>query len=259
MAPRTRGSDIATTGVVESKRIAATLGLEAHATRKKLRGTQAAVGEAIGVSRARYAEMERGDGANAPLELWVKVGFALGRPMAVGFSRDTSTDGTSADADPRDVGHLAAQELVLTFARAHGHLANVELSTRPFDPLLMADVVTRNDPARVLVLVELVNRAGDLGAIARSTERKAAELERIAILAGGDEGPYRVARGWLLVDTAANRRLVAKYPEFLRARHPGSSTAWARSIVEGTEPPHESAIAWIDPPSSRIFPIHWKG
>lgn len=109
-----------------------------------------------------------------------------------------------------------------------------------------------------MILIEILNRAGDLGAALRSTERKAAELVRFAILAGGDEGPYRVARGWLLVDTAANRRLVARYPKFLQTAHPGSSTAWARSILEGAEPPLKSAIAWIDPRSGRIFPLHWK-
>lgn len=258
VAPQARGTDTATAGAVESKKIGATLGLDARRTRKRLRLSQSQVSATIGVSRTRYAEMERGDGARAPLELWVKVGFALGRPLFVGLSRDLSADGSSTSADPRDAGHLAAQELVLTLARRHGHTANVELATRPYDPLFMADVVTRNDASRVMTIVEVVNRAGDLGSIARSTERKTAELERMAILAGGDEGPYRVARGWLLVDTAANRRLVATYPEFLRTRHPGSSTSWARAIADGSDPPLDSAIAWIDPRSGRIFPVHWK-
>ena len=236
--------------------MAATLALEARGSRKQMRLSQAQVSEAIGVSRTRYAEMERGDGAHAPLELWVKLGFALGRPLAVSFSRDSSTDGSAAD--PRDAGHLAAQELVLGLAREHGRAANVELPTRPYDPVYSADVVLCDDRLRTLLLIEIINRAGDLGATARSTDRKAAELERFAILAGGDDGPYRVAQGWLLVDTAANRQLVAKYPQFLRTRHPGSSTAWARAISDGSEPPAESAIAWIDPRSGRIFPMHWK-
>lgn len=253
---RARGTADATAGVRQGKAIAANLGRDARLTRDKLRLTQEQVSAKIGVSRPRYAEMERGEAANAPLELWVKLGMALGRPLVVGFSRDVTADGSSAD--PRDAGHLAAQELVLRLARAHGRAASVELPTRPYDPLLSADLVLRDDPRRTLLLVEIINRAGDLGATARSTDRKAAELEHFAILAGGDGGAYRVARGWLLVDTAANRRLVASYPEFLRTRHPGSSRAWARAISDGSEPPVESAIAWIDPRSGRIFPMHWS-
>jgi len=253
---RTRGTAVSTAGAREAKAIAANLGRDARLTRDKLRLTQEQVSQTIGVSRPRYAEMERGEAANAPLELWVRVGHALGRPLAVTFSRDISADADSAG--PRDAGHLGAQELVLRLARGHGRSANVELATRPSDPLFFADVVLRDDRLRTLLLIEIINRAGDLGVAARSTDRKAAELEGFAILAGGDEEPYRVARGWLLVDTAANRRLVASYPEFLRTRHPGSSTAWARAISDGATPPTEPAIAWIDPRSGRIFPIHWR-
>ena len=186
--------------------------------------------------------------------MWVKLGIALGRPLAVSFSRDITVDGAPG-TDPRDAGHLAAQELVLRLARGHGRKANVELPTRPHDPAAWADLVLQDDPARTLMLVEIVNRAGDVGAGARNTDRKVADLERFAILAGGDEGPYRVASGWLLVDTAANRQLVARYPEVLRARFPGSSAAWASALANGTAPPDEPAIAWIDPRSGRIFPM----
>jgi transcriptional regulator with XRE-family HTH domain len=253
---RGRGTDAGTAGVREARSIAANLGREARLTRRRLRLTQEQVARRMGVSRARYAELERGEGTNAPLELWVKVGAALGRALAVAFSRDTASDGSPAD--PRDAGHLAAQELVLRLARAHGRRASVELATRPHDPAHAADLVLRDDPRRTLLLIEIVNRAGDLGAVARSTDRKAAELEGFAILAGGDAGAYRVARGWLLVNSAANRRLIARYPEFLRARFPGSSVSWARSLADGTAPPPEPAIAWIDPRADRIFALRGR-
>ncbi len=252
--PRTTAE--ATAGTREAQSIAATLGRDARLTRGRLRLTQQAVARRMGVSRTRYAEMERGEAATAPLELWVKLGAALGRSLAVALSRDTTADGSSTD--PRDAGHLAAQELVLKLGRAHGRRAAVELATRPHDPSHAADVVLRDDPRRTLLLIEIVNRAGDLGAAARSTDRKAAELEGFAILAGGDDGAYRVTSGWLLVDTAANRQLVARYPEFLRARFPGSSAAWARALMEGMAPPAEPAIGWIDPRSGRIFPMRWR-
>ena len=72
-------------------------------------------------------------------------------------------------------------------------------------------------------------------------------------------GPaYRVAMCWLLVDTAANRRLVARYPEILQSRVPGSSRGWARSKSEGFPPPDEEGIAWIDPRSGRIVPLRFR-
>jgi len=253
---RVKATAEATAGVREARAIAANLGREARVTRDQRRLTQQQIADRIGVSRARYAEMERGLAPNASLELWVKLGAALGRSLAVALSRDSTADGSSTD--PRDAGHLAAQELVLKLGRVHGRPASVELATRPHDPSRAADVVLRDDPSRTLLLIEIINRAGDLGATARSTDRKAAELEGFALLAGGDDGPYRVALGWLLVDTAANRRLVARYPEFLRARFPGSSTAWASALMEGTAPPSVPAVAWIDPRSGRIYAMRWR-
>jgi hypothetical protein len=201
------------------------------------------------------SQLERGHGANAPLETWVKLGIALGRPLAASFSRDIDP----AAADPRDAGHLAAQELVLRLARGHGRRASVELATRPRDPAHAADVVLRDDRARALILVEIFNRLDDLGAAVRSTDRKAAELHGAATLAGGNEGAYAVVAGWLLVESAANRRLVARFPEFLRARFAGSSSAWARALATGSAPPPPatSALAWIDTRSARIHPLRW--
>jgi hypothetical protein len=147
---------------------------------------------------------------------------------------------------------------VLRLGRIHGRRANVELPVEIGRSPLVADVVLRDDTQRVLVLIEVVNRATDLGAFARATERKVRALDGAAVLAGGDLGPYRVAGGWLLNDTAANRRLVARFPEFLRTRTPGSSAGWAHALTSGTAPPMESAVAWVDPRQGRIFPLRLR-
>ncbi|TAK01891.1 MAG: XRE family transcriptional regulator [Chloroflexota bacterium] len=247
-----RRSEAAIQGDALSAAIAATLGREARATRRRRRHTQQQLADLIGISRSRYADIERGEGATAPLETWAKIGAALGRPLAAAFSRDIEAP------EPRDAGHLAAQELVLRLARSHGRPASFELPTRPADPARSADVGLRDDAAGALILIEIWNRLDDLGATARAADRKVVEASAHAAAAGGDAGPYRVASCWLLVDTAANRHLVARYPAILRTRFPGSSLRWAAALTNGMAPPLEPGVAWIDPRAGRIVPLRLR-
>ncbi len=240
------------TGDREARALAATLGGDARLTRQRRRRTLRQLSDDIGISVSRLAELERGFGEMAPLATWVKIGIALGRPLAVSFSRELIAP------EPADAGHLAGQELILRLARQHRRRRNVELATRPANPAAWADVALVDDPLRVIMLVEIVNRSGNLGADLRTTDRKLSELEGPAMFASGDGEPYSIRAGWLLVDTAANRHLVARFGEVLRTRFPGSSARWARCLAEGTAPPDQPAIAWIDTRSGRIYPLRWR-
>jgi hypothetical protein len=204
----------------------------------------------VGIGPTRMHELEAGDRATAPLALWFAVGAALDRPFAAGFSRDIAMA-----AEPADAGHLAGQELVLRLARSVGRTGLFELSmgraARDGDSV---DVGLRDDAHRALILVEIWNRTPDVGAATRSTNRKVAEAEDLAAFRG-----YRVAWCWLLVDTAANRALVRRYPEVLRAQFPGASLAWVRCIVDGAVPLERPGIAWIDPRSGRITQLRLSG
>lgn len=224
---RVRRTSAQVEGTREARRIAAALGADVKRTRVRVRLTQRALGDRVGLSQGRISDIERGDGPSAPLDTWIALGLALNRPLAVSFSRDIET------SEPRDAGHLRAQELVLGFARRLGRRADFELPTRPADPSRTIDILIRDDHARALILIEIWNRLEDLGAAIRSTTRKFAEADGLAVLAASDGAPYRVGSCWLLVDTVANRRLVARYPEIFVARFPGSSVRWVRCLVDG--------------------------
>jgi hypothetical protein len=130
--------------------------------------------------------------------------------------------------------------VVLALAERHGRRADFELPSGTSRPGRSIDVALRDDAARSIIVVEIWNRLDDVGAAARSRSRKAWDADGLAVLAGRDGPPYRVSICWLLVDSVANRRLVARYPAILRARFPGSSAHWAHCLVEGTPAPERS-------------------
>ena len=107
-------------GSVEASSIAGSLGRDLRATARRRRLTQAELGRRVGLSGPRIGEIQRGQGASASLDTWVKLGKAIGRPLAVAFSREIDA------LEVNDAGHLAAQELVLGLARRHGRRADFE-------------------------------------------------------------------------------------------------------------------------------------
>lgn len=232
----------------EAISIAATLGRVVREARRRLRMTQEQLGQAVGLRHSRIGEIERGEALGTPLLVWVRLGIVLGRPLAMSFSRDLEP------RMPADAGHIDGQEFVLRLARTCGRHGSFELPTRPYDPSLSVDACIRDDADRTLILNEIWNRFDDLGRAARSTDRKVAEAAEIAVGLGGEQ-PYRVAHCWLLIDTAANRTLVARYPEVVAARFPGSSQAWVRSLTDGGPVPMDPGLAWIDLQGRRLVPL----
>jgi transcriptional regulator with XRE-family HTH domain len=208
----------------------------------------AELGARVGVSRTRLAEIERGEGTGAPLQTWIALGIALGRPLAVNFSRPLGEP-----RGPVDAGHIEIQEHILGLARSTGRHGTFELPTRPADPARSTDVGIRDDRHRVLIQTECWNTFGDLGAAIRATNRKAAEAAAHAIATQpGDGEPYRVATVWVVRATAGNRAMLARYPHIIDAAFPGSSRRWVAALTEGAAPPTEPGILWFDPATGRL-------
>lgn len=70
--------------------------------------TQRALSAKIGISQTALSRIERGLGGGTPLQTWIALGIALGRPLAMSLSRPLDEP-----RGPADAGHLEIQEYVL--------------------------------------------------------------------------------------------------------------------------------------------------
>ncbi len=227
----------------------ARLGAEVRDSRRQRRLTQGQLGRQVGLSQSAVSRLERGLGGGLSLDLWQRIGLAAGRPLVVALQRDVG--GETADS-----GHLAMQEFVLRIGRTAGYAGRFELPTRPAEPWRSIDVGLIHERARRLIVAECWNTIGDVGAAARSSERKRADAAALALARWG-ETPATVGLVWIVRATARNRALVARYPEVFAARFPGSSVAWVRALTVGSEPPAEPGLVWCDIHATRAFA--WRG
>ena len=200
------------------------------------------------MSRNLVSRIERGLGATASLDAWQRVALAVDAPLVVSLQRDLR-------GDTADAGHLAMQELVLRTGRQAGYHGTFELATRPTEPLRSVDVGLRDNRRRRLLLVECWNTFGDVGAGARSGNRKLAEAADLAAALRGTE-PAVVGLIWVVRASRRNRALVARYPELFASRFPGSSRRWLRALAEGDLPPGEPGLVWSDARATRLF--EWR-
>lgn len=228
----------------ESHRVALALGASVRAARKRRRLTQAGLAARVGTSATMIGRIERGEATAVSLRVWVAVALALGLTPRFALSRDPLEE-------PLDAGHLAIQELLLRLGRAGGYTGVFELPVRPTDPRHSIDVCLRDPRRRRLLLLEAWNLIGDIGAGARSFDRKLASAREVG--AGLDGRESVVTGAWVVRATGRNRELIARYPAVFAARFPGSSRAWVNALTHGAEPPAESGLVWCDVAATRVF------
>ncbi len=250
VSTRDRPTDQAREAARLTGSVAGSLGHVVRTGRKRMRITQRELSNRVGVDPTRISQIELGKGDGAPLRLWIAIGLALQRPLAVAFTRPLGET-----RDPSDAGHLAMQECLLTLAKQTGRAAMFELPTRPADPSRSIDVCVRDARHRVLIIEEAWNTFGDVGAAARSTARKRVEAADLA--ATIDNGPpYRVASVWVVRPSATNRNLVARFPSIFSSACPGSSCGWTRALLSTDAAPEDPGLVWLDPASGLI--TEWR-
>lgn len=211
--------------------------------RRRRRWTQAGIASRAGLGRGVIARMERGE-VRLDLEQLERVAIVLGVSLNVSLGRDSRED-------VADAGHLAMQELVLGRGRAAGFDRQFELATRPNEPWRSIDVALGSAARRLAIEVECWNTIGDIGAAVRSSWRKLAELEQLAVGRWGADA--RASLVWVVRDTARNRALVARYPEVFAARFPGSSRDWVQALTAGGPVPNDAGLVWSDLQHGRIY------
>ncbi len=243
--PKYRRRELVAEAARRNREQLARLGGRLRDARLRRRMTQAKLGERVGVSRSTVSAMECGLGGGHTIDAWQRLAVALGIRLDVELGRDPIEE-------PADAGHLKIQELVLRLGRRAGYRGGFEVSTRPADSGRSSDVGLRDDLHCRLTLVECWNSIGDFGAAARSTNRKLAEAQALAIATGAGR-PYRVAGCWVVRATARNRALVRRYPEIIAAMFPGSSLGWVRALTLGTDPATASGLVWCDVAATRLF------
>ena len=221
------------------------LGTDTRAARLRRHLTQARLGARVGLSQSAISRAERGLGGGLTLDAWQRIGSALGVPLKVTLQRDPRQE-------PSDAGHLGIQELVLRATRPHGYRGLVELRTGATDTGRSIDVALVHDPRRRLVIVECWNTIGDIGAAARSSDRKLDEAEALAALRWPDQ-ECTVGLVWVVRATERNRELFARYPEVFASRFPGSSAQWTRALTHDDEPPPQPGLVWASVDGTRLF------
>jgi transcriptional regulator with XRE-family HTH domain len=217
--------------------------------RRRRKWTQAQLAERVGLHQPTISDLERGAGGTLSLEVWQQVALLLGLPLDLTLGRDPLQA-------PDDAGHLAVQELVLRLGRKLGCRRTFELPTKPSNPSLSTDVGLTDDTNRRLVQVECVNTFGAINAAIRSSDRKRAEAEELAIAIGHGR-PYTVHQVWVVRATRRNRQILARYPELFGSRFTGSSRAWVQALTEPqAPPPTQPSLVWCDVAATRIF--EWR-
>jgi len=216
--------------------------------RRRRRLTQLQLGKKSGLSQSTVSDAELGEGGGLSITAWQRMALVLDIPLKFEVGRDPLLL-------PEDAGHLDMQELVMRLGRSIGCRRNFELATKPDDPTRSTDVGLTDDANRRLLQIECVNTFGKINASIRSSDRKRADAEQLAVALGHGQ-QYSVHTCWVIRATKRNRAVLARYPELFESRFPGSSREWVKALTVGASPPQQPGLVWCDVGATKLF--EWR-
>ena len=224
--------------------IAIRLGVGLRNARATAVMSQAEAATRARISQARWSELERGLGANAPIELWAVVAAAVGVQLAAFL------DAVSGANLPRDMEHLRRQSAVVERATAGGWSPAPEMPVTRGGTGRVIDVLLTRAPRREAAVVEVWDLLLDVGAAFRSFDEKLAAVR--ARLPG-----WTVSGAWVLRGTRRNRGLVAELAPLFAARFPADGRTWLAAFDRPTSALQLApALLWTDATATTLSP--WR-
>ena len=231
-------------GRVRADAVAVRLGVGLRDARIAAAMTQAEAADRARISQARWSELERGLGANAPIEVWALVAAAVGVQLAA-FLEQVSGAGL-----PRDMEHLRRQSAVIDRAAAGGWSPAPEMPVSRGGSGRVIDVFLTRACRREAAVVEVWDLLLDMGAAFRSFDDK---LEAVRTRLPG----WTVSGAWVLRGTRRNRGLVVELAPLFAARFPGDGRAWLAALDQPTSAlPPGAALLWTDAAATALAP--WR-
>ena len=183
--------------------------------------TQAETAARARISQARWSELERGLGANAPIEVWAVAAVAVSVQLAAYL------EGVSGAGLPRDLEHLRRQSAIVDRAAGGGWSAAPEMPVTRGGSSRVIDVLLTRTTRREAAVIEVWDLLLDVGAAFRSFDEK---LAAVRMRFPG----WSVSGAWVLRGTRRNRGLVAELAPLLAARFPGDGRAWLAALDQPT-------------------------
>jgi transcriptional regulator with XRE-family HTH domain len=229
-------------GRQRARQVAARLGV-ALADARRIAGLhQVEAATAVGLSQARFSELERGLGQGASLETWALAAAGVGEQVVAFLEHAPGA------ARPRDIEHLRRQAALIELAVRGGWSALPELAIDPGAVRSRSvDVALTRPERREAVVAEIWDWFDDVGAGLRSVDGKRdaviSRLERA--LDGQSPARWMVRCLYVVRRTRRNVRLLGELRPLFAARFPGSSRAWLRALTDpDTDLPLEDGLIW---------------
>lgn len=215
--------------------------------------TQAAAAASAGISQQRCSDLERGEGANATLEMWALAAAAVGEQL-VGFLEDAP-----GAAPPRDIEHLRRQAALIEMSAGGGWTPLPELALDPGAVRSRSvDVALVKLARREAILAEIWDWFDDVGASLRSLDSKRDALA--ARLARNHGGEWTVRSIFVVRRTRRNEQLLSELRPLVPGAISGIGCGLGGRLVGGRAA--DAAAGWsslvdIDlPPAAEP---HWRG